>query len=113
MDLKLSDLISIAEQVPELTKKLVSLEGELKVLKSRPGYKELLTVEDLHDITGFKSSVTIRNLIAEIGKVKYGGKVFVLREDFREFFKQQKHISDNEIDAMIEDYENNSAKKIS
>lgn len=112
MDIKLSELIAIAEKVPELTEKLVSLESELKTLKSKPGYKELLTVQDLHDITGFRSSTTIRNLIADIGKVKYGGKVFVLRDDFRAFFQNLKQCSDDDVNAIIENYEINRAKNL-
>lgn len=112
MDITLSELSAFAEKVPELAKKLVSLESELKTLKSKPGYKELLTVQDLHDITGFRSPTTIRNLISDIGKVKYGGKVFVLRDDFREYFKQLKQYSDDKIDDILEDYEENNAKKL-
>jgi hypothetical protein len=108
----LLELMKIAESVPDLLIKIENLQTEIELLKKKPGYKDILTVEDLHELTGFKSSTTIRKLIHDIGNAKYRGKDFVMREDFRDFFKSRKSLSETDIDDIIENYEINRAKKL-
>jgi hypothetical protein len=110
--MELENLIKIAEQVPELHRKIQEMETEIRHLKRQPGYKDVLTVGDLHRLTGFKSPTTIRKMINDIGNSKYRGKDFVLREDFRDFFKSLKQLSDEEINDLIEDYEINEENKL-
>ncbi|ROL60080.1 hypothetical protein D9V86_09925 [Bacteroidetes/Chlorobi group bacterium ChocPot_Mid] len=108
----IQEIIKIAEQVPELTEQIASLQSEISELKRKPGYKDILTAEDIHEITGFKSPTTVRKMINDIGNAKYRGRDFVLREDFKNFFKTRKNLSEEDIENAITDYEIKRAKKL-
>jgi hypothetical protein len=110
--MEIAEIIRIAEQVPALTQKVEELQSEIATLKNLPGYKDVLTVEDIHELTGFRSKTTVRKLVHDIGNAKYRGKDFVLREDFKNFFKTMKRISSDDIESAIQNYENKKAKKL-
>jgi len=108
----LNEIIRIAEQVPVLTEQVEKLQNEIVTLKQRPGYKEILTVSDVHEITGFKSATVVRRIMKEIGSTKCKGKVFVLRDDFTNYFRYRKQPSGMNIDNKVIDYEIKRAKKL-
>ncbi len=108
----INEIVKRAEQVPELTEQILQLQNDIQALQKNPGYKDLLTVEDLQEITGFKSQTVVRRMMKEIGSAKYRGKVFVLRDDFKNFFSSKRQLSAGEIDNLITDYEINRVKKL-
>ena len=108
----IQEIIKIAKQVPALSEQIASLQSEVSELKRKPGYKDILTAEDIHEITGFKSPTTVRKIINDIGNAKYRGKDFVLREDFKNFFKKRRKLSEEDIENAITDYEIKRAKTL-